>query len=151
MRQTGVQQFVYEGKQTKARFAFVSEHVRVEQGRSRLARYYNFAEENDMLVVHGGGEGFTSMITVISKDGLDVQAEKLPVISALKRITYKDRQAEALRLTVGATGAQYVVSICHEEVNSPTDLIEVDGCLGYGNVIVFDRNCETLVGTVLDV
>ena len=148
---TGEKQFVYEGKQTKVCFAFVSEHVRVEQGRSRLARYYNSAEENDMLIAHGSGEGFASMITVISKDGLDVQAEKIPVISALKRITYEERQAEALRLTVGATGAQYVVSICHEEVNSPTDLIEVDGCLGYGNVIVFDKNRETLVGTVLDV
>lgn len=90
------------------------------------------------------------MITVISKERLDVQAEKLPVISALKRITYTNRQAEALRITVGATGAQYLVSVCHEEVNSPTDLIEVDGCLGYGNVIVFDKAKETIVGTVLD-
>ena len=104
-----------------------------------------------MLVANASGDGFVSMITVISKEALDVQTEKVPVISALKRITYEDRQAEALRLTVGATGAQYVISICHEEVNSPTDLIEVDGCLGYGNVIVFDKNRETLVGTVLDV
>ena len=151
VRQAGERQFIYEGSKTKARFAFVSEQVRVEQGRSRLARYDNFAEENDMLVANASGDGFVSMITVISKEALDVQTEKVPVISALKRITYEDRQAEALRLTVGATGAQYVISICHEEVNSPTDLIEVDGCLGYGNVIVFDKNRETLVGTVLDV
>lgn len=151
VKKTWEQQFVYKGKQTQARFEFLSEHVRVEQGKSRLARYYNFAEENDMIAVHGSGSGFTSLITVISKEKLDVQAEKIPVISALKRIAYEDRQAEALRLTVGATGAQYIISICHEEVNSPTDLIEVDGCLGYGNVIVFEKNKETLVGTVLDV
>lgn len=151
LRRTGEGQYVYEGTRTSARLAFVSGYARVEQGRSRLARYYNFAEENDMLTAHGSGDGFVSMITVISKDTMDVQAEKVPVISALKRLTYEDRQAEALRLTVGATGAQYVVSICHEEVNSPTDLIEADGCLGYGNVIVFDKNKETLTGTVLDV
>ncbi len=142
--------YIYEGTNTRARFEFVSGAAEVSQGKSRLARYYNFSEENDMLKVQAAGDGFVSLLTVISKDRLDVQTEKISVISALKRCTYADRQAEALRITVGATGAQYVVSICHEEVNSPTDLIEVDGCLGYGNVIVFDRSKETLVGTVLD-
>ena len=150
VKQVSERRYVYTGKRTAARVQFLGEDVRVEQGKSQLARYYNFAEENDQLVAHAHGDGFVSMITVISKERLDVQAEKLPVISALKRITYTNRQAEALRITVGATGAQYLVSVCHEEVNSPTDLIEVDGCLGYGNVIVFDKAKETIVGTVLD-
>lgn len=151
VRADGENAFIYEGKKTKARFEFVSEGVSVSQGKSRLARYYNFCEENDMLKASCAGDGFISMITVISKDALDVSVEQLPVISALKRITYERRQAEALRITVGATGEEYVVSVCHEEVNSPTDLIEADGCLGYGNVIVFDKKKETLVGCVLDV
>lgn len=141
--------FVYEGERTRARFALVSD-VEAAVDKSRLARYYNFSEENDMLKVTCAREGFASFLTVISKDALDVIAERIPVISALKRITYEPRQAEALRLRVGKTGAEYVIVICHEEVNSPTDLIEVDGCLGYGNVIVFDKAKETLVGTVLD-
>ncbi len=143
--------YVYEGEKTKVRFDFLSDEIQVEQGKSRLARYYNFAEENDMIKVCKKGDGFTSLITVISKDRLDVQAEKIPVISALKRITYADRQAEAVRVKLGASGTEYIITVCHEEVNSPTDLIEADGCLGYGNVIVFEKGKETLVGTVLDV
>jgi hypothetical protein len=143
--------FCYEGAGTKARFTFVTAPEEVEQGRSRLARYYNFSEENDVLIAHVQAEGFASLITVISKEALDVTVEKLPVISALKRITYEERQAQALRITAGSSGKTYVVSICHEEVNSPTDLIEADGCLGYGNVIVFEPQRETLVGHVLDV
>ena len=103
-----------------------------------------------MLRVTCKSGGFASFFTVISKDALDVRAERLPVISALKRITYANRQAEALRITAGATDASYIVCICHEEVNSPTDLIEVDGCLGYGNVIVFEPGKDKLAGTVLD-
>ena len=45
---------------------------------------------------------------------------------------------------------EYVVVICHQEVNSPTDLVEVDGCLGFGNVIVFDKSKDVLVGTVMN-
>lgn len=43
-----------------------------------------------------------------------------------------------------------MVVICHQEVNSPTDLVEVDGCLGFGNVIVFDESKDVLVGTVMN-
>lgn len=142
--------FVYEGEHARARFELAGEKVQAAMDKSRLARYYNFSEENDMLRVTCKSGGFASFFTVISKDALDVRAERLPVISALKRITYANRQAEALRITAGATDASYIVCICHEEVNSPTDLIEVDGCLGYGNVIVFEPGKDKLAGTVLD-
>ena len=55
--------------------------------------------------------------------------------------------AEGLKIT--GNGKEYVVVICHQEVNSPTDLEEVDGCLGYGNVIVFDKAETDKAGTVL--
>lgn len=142
--------FTYYGKKGGARFQFLGSGTRVEAGTSRIARYYNSCEENALLTAHAAGSGFTSFITVISKTRFDVRAEKVPVLSALKRVTYEDRQAEAVKIRLGATGAEYVVCICHEEVNSPTDLIEADGCLGYGNVIVFDKNKDALAGTVLD-
>lgn len=40
-----------------------------------------------------------------------------------------------------------MVIFCHQEVNSPTDLEEADGCMGYGNVIVFDKKKDVLAGT----
>lgn len=43
-----------------------------------------------------------------------------------------------------------MVILCHQEVNSPTDLVEADGCMGYGNVIVFDKAEDVLVGDVLN-
>lgn len=55
--------------------------------------------------------------------------------------------AEALKIQ--SDDREYVVVICHQELCSPTDLLEVDGCLGFGNVIVFDKNETDKVGTVL--
>lgn len=55
--------------------------------------------------------------------------------------------AEGLKIT--SSDKEYVVMICHQEVNSPTDLEEVDHCLGYGNVIVFDKRESDKAGTVL--
>ncbi len=49
-----------------------------------------------------------------------------------------------------AAEKEYVVIVCHQEVNSPTDLQEADGCMGYGNVIVFDKAEGTLAGEVLN-
>lgn len=36
-----------------------------------------------------------------------------------------------------------------QEVNTPTDLMEIENCLGFGNVVVFDLDKETEVGTVM--
>ena len=97
------------------------------------------------------GEGFSSCLTVIFARGKDDErtfsCEKIPVKSALKQIIYPDAMAEAVKLTLD--GREYVVTICHQEVNSPTDLVEADGCLGFGAVIVFDKAEDTEVGHVL--
>ena len=66
---------------------------------------------------------------------------------ALKGIQYPDSMAEAVKIS--CHGTEYVVIFCHQEVNSPTDLEEADGCMGYGNVIVFDKKKDVLAGTVL--
>ncbi|MDR1766316.1 MAG: heparinase II/III family protein [Lachnospiraceae bacterium] len=74
-------------------------------------------------------------------------AEAIPVYSALKGIAYPPRMAQALRISRG--GHTYVAVVCHQEVNSPTDLVQADGCMGYGSVIVFEKGVDDLVGTVL--
>ena len=83
-----------------------------------------------------------------AQPGRPLSIEKLPVRSALKQTDYPETMAEALKITAGEK--EYVVILCHQEVNSPTDLVEADGCMGYGNVIVFDKAGDVLVGDVLN-
>ena len=55
--------------------------------------------------------------------------------------------AEAVEIVDGSR--TLVVILCHQEVNSPTDLTEAAGCMGYGNVIVFDKAEGSVGGTVI--
>lgn len=108
-----------------------------------------------MVKVSAKGDGFVSLLTVIqggeagklSEKLPDCTVEKLPVKSALKGIYYPPSMAEGVKIRL--EGKEYVVIICHQEVNSPTDLEEVDGCLGYGNVIVFEPSKSRKAGTVM--
>ena len=108
--------------------------------------------DRDCITVKADRKGFSSLLTVIQggpRDGYrPCEVEKVPVKSALKGITYPDSMAEAVRLR--GNDRDYVAVICHQEVNSPTDMVEAEGCMGFGTIIVFDRNREALAGTVLD-
>ena len=102
-------------------------------------------------------KGFASLITVIhgkTHDNIEnnllsekIQIERLSVKSNFKNTFHPESWAESLKIQVG--DKTYIVIICHQEVNTPTDQTEVDGCMGFGNVIVFDKEEETEVGTVL--
>ncbi len=146
-----VQTAVFTGEKAQARFFFMTPGVRTRFFSSKIARHYNCAEERAALKVSAEGKGFTSLLTVIQggeKGSLpDCRVLKLPVKSTLKGIYYPPSMAEGLKIWVD--GKEYVVIICHQEVNSPTDLEEVDGCMGFGDVIVFDKAVEDKVGTVL--
>jgi hypothetical protein len=142
----------YQGDVSQADLYFVTPNIQLEKIQTRVSRNYNQAEMNDTIKTDFSGSGFTSAITVIhggkkaSKE--EIKVEKLPVSSALKKIEYPSSMAEAVKIQVREK--TYVVIVCHQEVNSPTDLVEADGCLGFGNVIVFDKNEATEVGTVLN-
>ncbi len=142
--------YIYVGDKAKVAFEFVGEGTKVSQEKSRISRNYNMFEENDMLKAELSSTGFTSFITVINANADNkLKVEKLPVKSALKEINYPKEMAEAIKITTGK-GEEYIIIVCHQEVNSPTDLVEVDGCMGYGNVIVFNKAMDTLVGDVLN-
>lgn len=116
----------------------------------RVSRHYNAATENTVLETDCSGEGFVSVITVISADRAGsvqpVAVEKLPVCSNFKNITFEDRQIEALRITKG--GRHWTVAVAHEEYASPTDTFRAGGCTGFGGVVVF-ADGKTEIGTVL--
>lgn len=142
----------YRSEHAQAEFYYLSPEIRMEKIKTRISRNYNQAELNDTIKTSFSGNGFASAITVIHggvKGKLeDIKVEKIPVSSALKKTTYPFAMAEAIRIE--KMDKTYVVVICHQEVNSPTDLVEADGCLGFGNVIVFDKSETTEVGTVLN-
>lgn len=141
----------YTGKKAYAALSFLSEGVKAEKIATHIAKKYNHEEDNETIRLCWSGTGFTSNITVIftgDKSAMpNVSCEKIPVKSCLKQITYPNHMAEAVKLTID--GKEYVVIVCHQEVNSPTDLVEADGCLGFGNVIVFDKEETTNVGHTL--
>ncbi|MHB8131309.1 MAG: heparinase, partial [Mobilitalea sp.] len=131
---------------------FITPDIHLEKIQTRISRNYNQAETNETLKTNFSGIGFTSAVTVIhgGKKGSmeDFKVEKIPVNSALKKIEYPSSMAEAIKIQV--RDKTYIIIVCHQEVNSPTDLVEADGCLGFGNVIVFDKTEATEVGTVLN-
>lgn len=141
----------YQGKNAEAVFSFLSDKTSIRKEKTHLSRRYNHEEDNETVTVSWSGEGFTSCLTVIqvgAKGALcPMMCEKIPVHSALKGITYPDAMAEAVKLTLD--GKEYAIIFCHQEVNSPTDLVEADGCLGFGSVIVFDKEEMTEVGHTL--
>lgn len=142
---------VYKGRKAEARFYFTNGFSKAEMLRTRVSRTYNEAKERDSIRVSVNGKGFASFLTVIHTGAAgemeDLKVEKIPVKSALKGSYYPSRKAEALKIT--GKEREYVVVICHQEVNSPTDMAEADGCMGYGQVIVFNKKEDELVGTVL--
>ena len=146
-----VQTADFIGEKAQARFFFLTPKSGAEVVPGRIARHYNQQRIRQIIRVSIRVQGFTSLLTVIqtgeSGKMPECQVKKLPVKSALKGIYYPSSMAEGLKIV--ADRKEYVVIICHQEVNSPTDLVEVDGCLGYGNVIVFDKGETDKVGAVL--
>lgn len=146
-----VQTAVFTGEKAQAKFFFMTPTSQATLCRGKIARHYNRYEERKRIQVGIEGHGFTSLLTVIQagKNGYlpECRVTKLPVKSALKQIEYPAAMAEALKIEINKK--EYVIIICHQEVNSPTDLEEADGCMGYGNVIVFDKGEDDKVGTVL--
>jgi len=149
--ETSIPKVVYEGNRAQAQFFFLSEGVKAEKIATHIARKYNHEEDNETIKLSWNGTGFVSNVTVIvtgdKTEMPQVSCEKISVKSCLKQVSYPNSMAEAVKLTLN--GKEYVIIVCHQEVNSPTDLVEADGCLGFGNVIVFDKEEATNVGHTL--
>lgn len=145
----------YKGKNAVAHFHFLKEDVKSNLFDSKISRNYNKYVKNQGLKNEIHGNGFCSAVTVIIAESGDkkdliqeITVNKLPVKSALKGTYYQESQAEGVEIITKDN--HYIVSICHMEVNSPTDLVEVNGCIGFGNVIVFEPKLDKEIGTVLN-
>ncbi len=141
---------VFTGSKGETELYFMAPGLKSTVHSSRISRNYNQTEERPTVCNEFSGKGFCSAFTVVyAKNGSDdkLQIKKLPVKSVFNKEIHPSYYAEALQLTVGER--DYVVIVCHQEVNSPTDQTGAADCMGFGNVQVFDRNKERQPGTVL--
>jgi hypothetical protein len=142
----------YAGKKAEAQLLFMGKDSQLKLTPSLISRRYNESEENVALEVSTESTGFTSSLTAIglSSPGANgkLEVEKLPVTSCFKGTTFADSQIEAYNIKF--RDQLYTVALAHQEYASPTDSFNADGCIGFGNVVVFDRKKrESEIGTVL--
>lgn len=142
---------LYQGRKAGAMVFFPTKGLSVAQRPGKISRHYNLKEDNQYVETYLKGNGFTSMLTVLwgfeGKTPPEAEVRKLAVRPANSREEYPASIAEALQITIGKD-REYVVIICHKEINPPTNLLEAGGCMGFGNIIVFDKKKENRVGEV---
>lgn len=143
----------YSSERNEAQFLMIAPDSSTEKIKTRLSRHYNYVEENETLKTQWTSREFSYQFTVISinKAGEfeEVKAELLPVRSNFKNWEFKDYQIQALKIQKGKK--DFLVVVGHEEYATPTDTFSTDGCVGFGNAVVFNRAAgETEIGTVLN-
>lgn len=131
---------------------FVANNLNLEVMDTRYSKHYNDCIDNKTVKTTLQGDGFASIITVIStnKKGEteNLEVEKLEVKSNFKEIIFEDKLIEAVNITKG--DKKYTLVIAHQDYASPTDSFNADGCIGFGNVVMFNRsNGEERIGRVL--
>lgn len=125
---------------------FLSEDITLEKKNSCISRHYNEMTRNDALVVKKMHQNVTTFITVIGKDG--IQAEKLDVFSATRHCKLEQAVAEAVKINY--QDKSYIIVCCHQDQSTAMELFEVDSCIGFGKVVVFDLNQYIVGGEVLE-
>ncbi|WP_069998964.1 alginate lyase family protein [Cellulosilyticum sp. I15G10I2] len=143
---------IYTSEKNRAELVFATPGIEKQLRASQVSRHYNHYEENLALVTQIEGKGFKSVISVIGISNPlvpeEIQVEKLEVKSNFKHITFADDVIEAVTIHKGDQA--YTVVVAHQEYASPTDTFYADGCIGFGQVVVFDRTQgEERIGTVL--
>ncbi|MDR2749913.1 MAG: heparinase II/III family protein [Clostridiales bacterium] len=142
----------YAGKKAEAQIMFLGKETHLKLVPSFLSRRYNEREENVALEASSESSGFSSTLTAIGLsspgENVKLEVEQLAVASCFKGFDFADSQIEAYNIKFG--DRFYTVALAHQEYASPTDSFNADGCVGFGNVVVFDRTkCEKEIGTVL--
>ena len=143
---------VFAGKDTEAFFTFLTDGVKLEEGRGTWSAHYNQSGENARICAALEKEGFASMITVINGGAKgETEAARVRFLnteshSLKRRLT--EREAQAVQICVG--DRSYVATICHDEIYHTSDAViardgDADGsgkdrinCYSTGSVCVFD-------------
>ena len=142
----------YLSDKNQARLILTSEHsIKAGLLSGKISRHYNLEENSQRLETQVHTKGFASVFSVIALgpagDDAPFTVTKETVHSNFKGIVFAPQDIEAVTITKG--DAQYTVVIAHKEFASPTDTFTANGCVGFGNVLVFDKAKQDHPGTVL--
>ena len=142
----------YRSKKNQARLILTSEQdITAGLLPGKISRHYNMEEKTVRLETQMRARGFASIFTAIALDSSDSNmpfaVSKETVYSNFEGTALGQADIEAISITKG--DAQYMVVIAHKEVASPTDTFAANTCVGFGNVLVFDKTKSDDSGTVL--
>ncbi|MDV4149801.1 alginate lyase family protein [Clostridium sp. AL.422] len=131
---------------------FIAKDMNFNVKETRYSKHYNQYENKETLITEHVADGFSSVITVISTNSKEkykkIEVEKLDVKSNFKGIIFEDKLIEAINIQ--KDNKKYTVVVAHQDYASPTDSFNADGCIGFGQVVVFNRsNKEERIGKVL--
>lgn len=131
---------------------FLANNIDLNIKETRYSKHYNEYEMKETLVTEVSADGFASIITVISTNSKEnyekAKVQKLKVKSNFKEIIFEDKLIEAINIEKGQK--KYTVVVAHQDYASPTDSFNADGCIGFGQVVVFNRSKnEERIGKVL--
>ncbi|MEG0484876.1 MAG: alginate lyase family protein [Oscillospiraceae bacterium] len=131
----------FEGKKANAKIAVLKSDS-IAFATKTCSREYNLAEDCTVMNVKLGGKGFTSMITVISTAQTgsehDLKAELVPVLGRRRGKALQNSEAEAVRIV--KNGKEYTVLLCHCEVISQVELLQVGDYISYGKAVIFTED-----------
>lgn len=131
----------FEGKKCVAELINVSGDE-ARYGSIPASREYNTTEECREVCFLHTGNGFTSVISVISVAELgeecELTAQMIPVTACKHNIVLSQDKAQAVQIV--KNGIETVVLLCHSEVVSEVDLLEAGNYKGYGKAVVFGDN-----------
>ena len=144
--------WAYRSDKNQARLILTSEHdIKTSLLPGKISRHYNLEEETARLETQVKAKGFASVFSAIAlgsaTDDTPFAVTKEVVHSNFKGIIFDSKDIEAVTITKG--DAQYTIVVSHKEFASPTDTFTANGCVGFGNVLVFDKAKPNDVGTVL--
>lgn len=144
--------FTYDSARNAVDLLLIGGQPQASLIETRLSRRYNELETNTTVRVEDHGTAATHLLTVIGLNPAGgralLMAEAVPVYSSFKGTRFSDETIQAVNITKGER--RFTVVVAHREYASPTDTFVADGCVGFGEVAVFDRAAgEQRIGTIL--
>lgn len=134
----------FTGRDMEAYVQFLGESTGAGLLDTEQSSYYNEKHPNQTYSVKTEANGFCRRLTVINGGAKGktraVRAESRSLYSEVNKRFLDRDQAEALCIADGQR--EYVLFLIHQEVLTPTDILRLDNCLGYGKAVLFDRTEE---------
>lgn len=144
--------FQYGSQKNTVQLCLLGGDIRGEVTNTRVSRHYNQLEQNQTVKTTFSGKGFVSAYSLVSVNPAErlepVEFQRLPVTDTASGKPFQEEQIEGFAIRKGKQN--YTVVIAHGDYLPGVGSFTVNGCIGLGHVVVFDRTAgESRVGKVL--